>query len=83
MKIYGKGISYRPAIDGKQDTPHNKEIYLEQLDEYIGDAESCVCRDNSRAIQQLLSGEFSVDDVYAKDWQYPAGAFKGADGGPC
>lgn len=31
MKIYGKGISYRPAIDGKQDTPHNKEIYLEQL----------------------------------------------------
>lgn len=53
------------------------------LDEYIGDAESCVCRDNPRAIQQLLSGEFSVDDVYAEDWQYPAGAFKGADGGPC
>lgn len=30
-KIYGKGINYRPVIDGKQDTPHSKEIYLEKL----------------------------------------------------
>lgn len=29
--IYGNEISYRPTIDGKQDTPHNRKIYLEQL----------------------------------------------------
>lgn len=53
------------------------------LDEYIGNAESCVCRDNPKAIQQLISGNFTVDDVYAENWQYPAGAFKGTEGGPC
>ena len=26
---------------------------------------------------------FSVRQVYVKDWEYPAGAFHGAEGGPC
>ena len=36
------------------------------------------------AIHSLVSGEFTVDDVYVKGaWMYPAGAFHGAEGGPC
>ena len=53
------------------------------LAEYIGDAESCVCRDDAKALAQLISGEFSVDDVKKANWTLPAGAFGGAEGGPC
>lgn len=53
------------------------------LDEYIGTAESCVNYKNEKAIEQLKTGEFALHDVYIKDWKYPAGAFKGSDGGPC
>ena len=53
------------------------------LAEYSGDAESCVCRDDAKALAQLISGEFSVDDVKKENWTLPAGAFGGAEGGPC
>lgn len=53
------------------------------LSEYIGDAKSCVCHDNPKALLQLTSGEFSLRDVEQPDWKLPAGAFHGAEGGPC
>ena len=54
------------------------------LDTFVGDAESCVYRGDKKAIHSLLTGEFTIDDVYVKgDWMYPAGAFHGAEGGPC
>lgn len=53
------------------------------LAEYIGDAKSCVCHDDPKAIAQLTSGEFSVADVEKQSWVLPAGAFRGAEGGPC
>ncbi len=53
------------------------------LAEYIGDAASCVCHDNPQALLQLTSGRFSVDDVEQAEWVLPAGAFRGAEGGPC
>lgn len=56
------------------------------LDEFVGQAQSCVYHGDARAIHSLLTGEYSVDDVYLKDgekWLYPAGAFHGAEGGPC
>lgn len=53
------------------------------LDEFVGDAESCVYRDDEKAIKSLITGEFAVVDVYVEDWKYPAGAFHGAEGGPC
>lgn len=54
------------------------------LDTFVGDAPSCVCHDNPRALHQLVSGEFAVGDVYTTGaWNYPAGAFRGAEGGPC
>lgn len=53
------------------------------LAEYVGDAKSCVCHDNPLALHQLVSGEFSVDDVELTEWTLPAGAFHGSDGGPC
>lgn len=50
---------------------------------YIGDSESCLYWDVD-AVEQLLTGKFTVDDVYCKGkWTYPAGAFHGAEGGPC
>lgn len=54
------------------------------LDTFVGDAESCVYHGDLAAIHSLVTGEFMVDDVYVKgNWMYPAGAFHGAEGGPC
>ena len=53
------------------------------LAEYVGDAKSCVCYDDPQALYQLKSGEFSLQDVYKENWKLPAGAFRGAEGGPC
>ena len=54
------------------------------LEEYVGDARSCVYHGDAKALYSLRTGEFTVDDVYVKGtWQYPAGAFHGAEGGPC
>lgn len=53
------------------------------LSEYIGDAKSCVCHDNPKALHQLITGEFGLDDVYSEYWALPSGAFQGAEGGPC
>lgn len=54
------------------------------LETFIDGAESCVYRGDKSAIHSLVSGEFTVGDVYVKgDWRYPAGAFHGAEGGPC
>lgn len=54
------------------------------LDTFVGNAKSCVCHDDPAAIHSLISGEFGKDDVYVKGrWRYPAGAFHGAEGGPC
>lgn len=54
------------------------------LDMYVGNAKSCVYHGDEKAIHSLITGEFTVDDVYAKgEWKYPVGAFHGAEGGPC
>ncbi len=54
------------------------------LDTFVGEAESCVYHGDLAAIHSLVTGEFTVDDVYEKgEWRYPAGAFHGAEGGPC
>lgn len=54
------------------------------LDAFVGDAKSCVYHGDESALESLITGEFSVDDVYVKgEWLYPAGAFHGAEGGPC
>lgn len=54
------------------------------LDAFVGNAKSCVYHEDSSAIHSLITGEFGVDDIYITgDWMYPAGAFHGAEGGPC
>lgn len=54
------------------------------LDTFVGDAESCVYRGDGEALRSLITGEFGIDDIYVKGkWLYPAGAFHGAEGGPC
>lgn len=53
------------------------------LDEFVGCAESCVCWDDKAAIHSIITGEFGIDDIYVKNWNYPVGAFHGADGGSC
>lgn len=54
------------------------------LPEYVGNVESCVHRGDQNALHQLVSGEFNTDDVYCSStWYFPAGAFRGAEGGPC
>lgn len=54
------------------------------LDTFIGNAGSCVYHGDKEAIHSLVTGEFSADSVYVQgEWKYPAGAFHGAEGGPC
>ena len=54
------------------------------LETFVGDAESCVYHGDFEALRSLITGEFTIDDVYVKgQWMYPAGAFHGAEGGPC
>lgn len=54
------------------------------LETFIGGAQSCLYKGDEAAIHSLLTGEFTTEDVYVKeDWMYPAGAFHGAEGGPC
>lgn len=54
------------------------------LDTFVGNARSCVYHGDQEALHNLTTGEFSKDSVYVKEqWMYPAGAFHGAEGGPC
>lgn len=54
------------------------------LDTFVGNAKSCVYWEDRQAIQSLLTGDYRTDDIYVKgSWHYPAGAFHGAEGGPC
>lgn len=54
------------------------------LDTFVGCAKSCVYHGDLAAIRSLISGDFTVDEMFVKGiWMYPAGAFHGAEGGPC
>lgn len=54
------------------------------LETYIGSTPSCVYKGDKAAIKSLITGEFTIEDIFVKgQWKYPAGAFHGAEGGPC
>lgn len=54
------------------------------LNTFIGDTKPCIYYEDLAAIHSLITGHFGVDDIYVTDnWTYPAGAFHGAEGGPC
>lgn len=53
------------------------------LNDFVGNAESCVYWQDRAAVHSIQTGSFSAEEVYVDDWQYPAGAFHGAEGGPC
>lgn len=82
----------RELFPERYEAMRNDEIVLgftidnkKNLDEFVGDAQSCVVHTNEKAIWQTKTGIFTADDVFAKpgEWDFPAGAFSGADGGPC
>lgn len=53
------------------------------LSTYMDGARSCVVHSNHTALEQLLTGHFTAQDVFCDKWEYPAGAFHGSAGGPC
>lgn len=53
------------------------------LDDYIAGAKSCFSPKDEKAVHSIKTGEFSSDDIYINDWQYPCGAFHGVEGGSC
>ena len=55
------------------------------LDEYVGNAESCLNTEDEEAIYQLKTGKFRPDEIFIPvgEWAFPVGAFGGSDGGPC
>ena len=54
------------------------------LDSFVGNSKSCVYHGDKGALHSLITGDFLPTDMYVTgDWLYPAGAFHGAEGGPC
>ena len=54
------------------------------LETYIEGAKSCLYAGDTEAIRSLVTGEFTEKDIFIDgQWKYPAGAFHGAEGGPC
>lgn len=54
------------------------------LDAFVGNAKSCVFHGNKKALYQLTTGQFTISDIYETDnWEFPAGAFRGSEGGSC
>ena len=54
------------------------------LNTFVGDAKSCVKHNDTEAIQSLITGNYTPEQIFVKgEWKYPAGAFHGAAGGPC
>ena len=54
------------------------------LETFVGMANSCIVRTDKEAIESLLTGQYTPEQIYVKgEWNYPAGAFHGAAGGPC
>lgn len=56
------------------------------IDEFVGNARSCVVHSEKQAIHQLLTGEIRAEDIVLPEgveWTYPAGAFRQGIGGPC
>lgn len=54
------------------------------LETYIAGAKSCLYTGDKEAIRSLITGEFTEKDIFIDgQWKYPAGAFHGAEGGPC
>ena len=54
------------------------------LNEFVGNAKSCVYNGDQKALTQLITGQFTHDDIYQNgEWKFPARAFKGTNGGPC
>ncbi|MCR5720024.1 MAG: phosphoadenosine phosphosulfate reductase family protein [Lachnospiraceae bacterium] len=53
------------------------------LESFIKNTDSCVYHGDKKALKSLITGDFSTNDIYQSDWKYPAGAFHGAEGGPC
>lgn len=53
------------------------------LETFVGSTSSCVIKKDTKALESVLSGVYDENDIFVKDWQYPPGAFHGADGGSC
>lgn len=54
------------------------------LDTFIGNTKSCVYHGDKEALRSLITGDFPPESIYVKGtWKFPAGAFHGAEGGPC
>lgn len=60
--------------------------HKKSIDEFVGNATSCVVHSEKKAIHQLLTGNITAGDIILPegvDWTYPAGAFRQGVGGPC
>ncbi|RRJ54660.1 hypothetical protein EHV15_34245 [Paenibacillus oralis] len=56
------------------------------IDEFVGNAKSCVDHSQKKAIYQLVSGDIKIEDIILpaeEEWTYPSGAFRQGVGGPC
>ena len=54
------------------------------LETYIAGAKPCLYKGDAEAIQSLITGTFTESEIFIDgQWKYPAGAFHGAEGGPC
>lgn len=61
-------------------TVDNKCTLTEMADK--GKSRVPKAKEASEIVQQALQGTFSLDDFWQDKWELPAGAFRGAEGGP-
>ncbi|RUS45006.1 hypothetical protein ELR57_21995 [Cohnella sp. AR92] len=81
----GEGSMFNQIVEAERELGFTLDNKV-NINTFVGDAVSCINRTNQRALAQVMKGEFSPEEVFLPDgqtWEFPAGAFRGGDGGPC
>ncbi|SDO16857.1 Phosphoadenosine phosphosulfate reductase family protein [Paenibacillus sp. yr247] len=86
-ELYGSGKDdiFQQFVDAEKELEFTLDHHVD-LPTYVRDATSFVDRSNQRALEQVMNGEFRPDEVFVPEgqtWQFPSGAFRGSEGGPC
>ncbi|WP_207953206.1 phosphoadenosine phosphosulfate reductase domain-containing protein [Paenibacillus agricola] len=81
----GEGSIFQQIVDAEKELGFTLDNKVD-INTFIGDAVSCIDHSNLLALEQVMKGIFYPEDVFVplgQDWEFPAGAFRGTEGGPC
>ncbi len=81
--VYSRQVRFRPRVPGKRKTATDKKSYLPRLLPLENYDLIIVLFSGGKAIEEIKTGFFPAERMYTENWRFPAGAFGGAEGGPC